>query len=142
MMKQPKTLQDLIDDVDRYDINKITYFTMTDDETLIIPDTNVMEIYRRYINPYVVKYRVTDRQREYYRYKPYLLSTDVYGTPKLADMILMLNDRECASKFTIKSTIKLIPYEILGDLYESIVTRSTAKLEENWANYLNKITTP
>ena len=134
-----KTLDDIINEEDRYDINRVTYFTITEDGTLVIPDTNVFEIYRRYINPYVVTYKVTKRQREYYRNKPYLLSTDVYGTPKLAPLILLLNDRECASKFNIKQTIKLIPLDTLNELYEFIATKSTDRLEKNWAEYLSKV---
>lgn len=134
-----KTLEDLIDNEDRYDINKVTYFTITNDGTLVIPDTTVFEIYRRYINPYVVTYKVTKKQREYYRGKPYLLSTDVYGTPKLAPLIMLLNDRESPSKFSIKQTIRLIPIELMPSVYESIVTKSTERLERNWATYLSKV---
>ena len=39
-----KKLSDILTTNDRYDINKITYFTMTEDETLVIPDTNVIDV--------------------------------------------------------------------------------------------------
>lgn len=134
-----KTLDSLLNTTDRYDINKITYFTVTDDGTLVIPDTNVIDIYRRYVSPYIQVYKVTEKQRNFYRYRPYLLSADVYGTPKLGWLIMMLNDRECASKFTIKTTIKLIPLSVIGQLYDSLVTKSTSKLEANWAKYLTLV---
>lgn len=134
-----KTLDSLLSTTDRYDINKITYFTVTDDGTLVIPDTNVIDIYRRYVSPYIQVYKVTEKQRNFYRYRPYLLSADVYGTPKLGWLIMMLNDRECASKFTIKTTIKLIPLSVMGQLYDSLVTKSTSKLEANWAKYLTLV---
>lgn len=134
-----KTLDSILDTTDRYDINKITYFTVTDDGTLVIPDTNVIDVYRRYVNPYIEIYKVTEKQRDFYRYRPYLLSADIYGTPKLGWLIMMLNDRECASKFTIKTTIKLIPLSVIGQLYDSLVTKSTAKLEANWAKYLTLV---
>lgn len=134
-----KTLDSILNTTDRYDINKITYFTVTDDGTLVIPDTNVIDIYRRYISPYIQVYNVTEKQRDFYRYRPYLLSADVYGTPKLGWLIMMLNDRECASKFTIKTTIKLIPLSVMGQLYDSLVTKSTSKLEANWAKYLTLV---
>lgn len=134
-----KTLDSILNTTDRYDINKITYFTVTDDGTLVIPDTNVIDIYRRYVSPYIQIYNVTEKQRDFYRYRPYLLSADVYGTPKLGWLIMMLNDRECASKFTIKTTIKLIPLSVMGQLYDSLVTKSTSKLEANWAKYLTLV---
>lgn len=134
-----KKLSDILTTNDRYDINKITYFTMTEDETLVIPDTNVIDVYRRYVSPYIQVYKVTEKQREFYRYRPYLLSADIYGTPRLGWLIMMLNDRECASKFTIKSTIKLIPMNLFGQLYDNLVVKSTSKLEANWAKYLTKV---
>ena len=36
-----KTLDDIINRDDRFDVNKITFFTQTDDRTLIIPDKNL-----------------------------------------------------------------------------------------------------
>lgn len=134
-----KTLEDIINRQDRFDANKVVMFTVTDDGSLIIPDTNLFQIYRRYINPYIGTYKVSQKLREYYRNKPRLLSADVYGTPELAWLILMLNDRECPSKFTIKSTIRLIPTTYLTALYDTIVTKSTTKLEQNWNTFLPMI---
>lgn len=135
-----KTLDDIINRQDRYDINKITFFTVTDDQSIVITDTDLFAIYRRFINPYIGTYSVTDAQRQYYRYKPYLLSADVYGTPELGWMILLLNDRECASKFTLKSYIHLIPGNFLEELYDTVITKSSDRLDKNWNTYLPMIT--
>lgn len=134
-----KTLDDIINREDRYDINKITFFTQTDDKTLIIPDKNLFEIYMRYIRPYVATYKVSDAERQYYRFKPYLLSLDVYGTPSLGWMVMMLNDRECASKFYIKQTVRLIPVEYLNNVYDTIVTKSATRLQTNWNRYIRRV---
>ena len=134
-----KTLDTIIYQTDRFDINKILFFTITDDESIVIPDTDLFTIYQRYIVPYVQTYTVTDKQREYYQYKPYLLSSDVYGTPNLGWLILMLNYQECASKFRLKSTIRLIPGTYLNGLYDTIVTKSNDKLKKNWNTYLSKV---
>lgn len=131
-----KTLQDIINISDRFDINKITFFTTTEDGSIIVPDTNLFEIYRRYINPYITSYSVTEAQREYYKYRPYLLSKDIYGTPELGWLILMLNDQECASKFRLKSSVRLIPANVLEQVYDTIVTKSSDKLNQNWNTYL------
>jgi hypothetical protein len=132
-------LDDIINDNNRYDINDITFFTMTDDGELVIRDTDLFVIYRRYINPYIAKYNVSVEQRRKYKCKPELLSSDVYGTPALAWLILLLNDQECPSKFYIKSTIKLIPYDYLQEMYDTVVTRSSSRLNENWNEYLPKV---
>ena len=131
------TLQDVIDSRDsRYDMNNITFYTLTDDESLLIKNTDLFLIYRRYMIPYVGTYTVTKDQRRRYLTRPKLLSADVYGTPDLDWLILMLNDQECASKFRMKSTVKLIPLDNLEELYDTIVTRSNTRLEENWNQYL------
>jgi len=134
-----KTLDDIINREDRYDINKITFFTQTDYKTLNIPDKNLFEIYMRYIRPYVATYKVSDAERQYYRFKPYLLSLDVYGTPSLGWMVMMLNDRECASKFYIKQTVRLIPVEYLNNVYDTIVTKSATRLQTNWNRYIRRV---
>lgn len=133
------TLSDIINRNDRYDINKITFFTQTDDKTLIIPDHNLFETYMRFVRPFVGTYSVTDAERRYYRYRPYLLALDVYGTHALGWLILMLNDRECASKFYLKSTVHLIPVEYLNNVYDTIVTKSNTRLKQNWNTYLRKV---
>lgn len=131
-----KTLDDIINHDDRYDINKIMYYTTTEDGTLVIPDHTVFTIYRRYINPYIKTYTVSKAQRDRYKRRPYILSKDVYGTPFLGWLILTLNDQQCASKFYLKSTIKLIPINYLVDIYDTIVTKASDKLDNNWADYL------
>ena len=54
-------------------------------------------------------------------------------------LILMLNDRECASKFYLKSTVHLIPVEYLNNVYDTIVTKSNTRLKQNWNTYLRKV---
>lgn len=134
-----KTLDDIINRDDRFDVNKITFFTQTDDKTLIIPDKNLFEIYMRYIRGYVGTFRVSKAEQRYYRFRPQLLSLDVYGTPALDWLILMLNDRECPSKFYLKNTVKLIPVEALDNVYDTIVTKSSDKLKANWNVYLRQV---
>lgn len=132
-----KTLSSIINNTSVYNVNKITFYTITEDNSLVIPDTNLFSIYRRYINNYVATYTVTEDQRKYYKYKPDILSRDIYGTPCLDWLILMLNDRECPSKFSIKSTIKLIPYSLLEGLYDTIITKSNERLTDNHDVYLS-----
>lgn len=134
-----KTLDDIIGKNDRYDINKITFFTPVADGSLIIQDFTLFKTYMRFINNYVYTYNVSKDQRNYYRGKPDLLSQDIYDTPELSWLILTLNDKECPSKFRLKSTIRLIPAPSLATVYDTVVTRSTDKLNQNWNTYLTKV---
>lgn len=134
-----KTLDDIINKNDRYDINKITMYTATDGGELIIKDTDLFATYMRFIWPYARKYRVSDYQRRYYRCRPHLLSYDVYGTPELVWLIIMLNDQECPSKFRMKATVNLIPVEQLSVLWDTILTRSNDELQANWNKYLPQV---
>ena len=130
------TLSELLERDDRYDVNKITYFTHTEDGDLIIPDLNLIDKYRRFIAPYVVQYVMNKKERDFYRCRPYQLAYDVYGTPDLGLMIMILNDKECASKFVLKKRISLIPPNRIGELYETITMRSSDRLEDNWTKEL------
>ena len=131
-----KTLDEIINKNDRYDPNKITFYRLSIDDRLVIQDTTLFRTYRRFINNYVHQYRIPKNQREFYRYRPDLLSQDIYGTPELAWMILILNDQESPSKFRLKSTIRLIPPDELSAVYDMIITRSVTKINENWNTYL------
>lgn len=131
-----KTLDDIINANNRYNINKLTLYKPTLDETLLIQDTTLFRMYMRFINQYIMRYRISDQQRAYYRYKPGLLSQDIYGTPELAWMIMQINDQECPSKFRLKSTVRLIDPETLSSIYDFVLTKSNDKLNANWNKYL------
>ena len=136
---QYKTLNDIINTENRYDVNGITIFTKTEDGDLIIRDTDLFTIYMRYIEPYITTYTVTKEQREKYARKPEWLSQDIYGTPELSWLLIMLNDMECASKFYLKSTAKAIPPDNLGNIYDTVITRSNTKVTRNWNQFIPEI---
>lgn len=131
-----KTLDDLIETQTRFDVNNVTMFTMTEDKSLIIADTDLFTIYAKYITPYISTYTVTKEQREKYAHKPEWLSRDIYGSPELAWLLIRLNDMECASKFYLKSTIKTIAPDDLNDLYDTVITRSNDRITKNWNQYI------
>lgn len=134
-----KTLDDIMERDNRYDVNKITFYQLSGDGSMVIQLTTLFDIYYRYIMPYVGEYRVTPEQRKYYRCKPHLLSSDIYGVPDLAWMILKLNNRECPSRFYLKETIRLIPETQLESVYDTIVTKAGNRLSANWNKYLRMI---
>lgn len=131
-----KTLDDIINKNDRYDLNKISMYQYAIDDSLIIYSTDVFRLYYRFIRNYVEPYKISQIQRDYYYSKPHLLSQDIYGTPELAWLILRLNDQECPSKFRLKSRIYLIDPTTLSNLYDTVITRSTDKVKENWNEFL------
>ncbi len=128
------TLDQLLNSSSRYDINKITYYTLIDD--LVIPETTVFDVYMRYIEDYIGEFKVSDKQREYYKFKPDLLANDIYGTSELSWLVLRLNDIDCASRFKIKRKIKLISPDNLDELYDSIIAKAGDKLKANWNEFL------
>lgn len=134
-----KTLDDVLEQEDRYDIDKIAFFRQTDDNSLIILDLTLYEIYRRFIAPAATLYQVTDREREFYRYRPHLLSQDFYGTPELCWLVLRMNDTESPSRFRPKRTLKLVDPSTLSDLYDRLVTKSSERLYANWGEELKKV---
>lgn len=134
-----KTLDDIINKNDRYDLNKISMYQYAIDDSLIIYSTDVFRLYYRFIRNYVEPYKISQVQRDYYYSKPHLLSQDIYGTPELAWLILRLNDQECPSKFRLKSRIYLIDPTTLSNLYDTVITRSTDKVKENWNEFLPEV---
>lgn len=134
-----KTLDDVILREDRYDINKVTLFKQTEDGELVIPDKNIFRTYLRFIRPYVTELKVSDHARQFYRFRPQLLSLDIYGTPSLDWMLMMLNDRECASKFYLKDTVKIIPSNIIGKVFQEVIARPAGQLQKNRDKYIRLI---
>lgn len=134
-----KTLNDIINREDRYDLNQVLLYTVTEDGLLVIPDKNIFETYMRFVRPYVQVYDVENNARTYYRFRPQLLSLDVYGTPSLDWLLMILNDRECASKFYLKQTVNMVPASVIGKLHETVISRPKRELEKNWDKYLRLV---
>jgi len=134
-----RTLDDIINRKDRYDVNKITFYSTTDDGTLVVPDKNLFEIYYKFVAPYVEELKVTLAERRYYKFKPYLLSLDIYDTPSLWWMLMYLNDRECPSQFYLKQTMRYIPPKLIGTVFDTIATRSAISIKKNWNEHLKHV---
>lgn len=134
-----KTLDDIINREDRYDLKKITFYAQTEDKELIVQDKTLFDIYLPLMQTYVQTHTVLDKERRYYRFRPELLSLDIYGTPSLYWLIMILNDRECPSKFYLKKTIRLIPSSVIAEAYTIITTRSKKNLQSNWSTYLKQV---
>lgn len=53
--------------------------------------TNILYDYEDEFNDQVVTLQLTDREKAKYKYKPYLLAYDIYGSTELDFIIMMLN---------------------------------------------------
>ena len=96
-----KTLSDIINREDQYDLKNVTFYGTSVDGELIISSENLFNMYARYIAQFAVTYKVTDEYKKYYRFRPRLLSQDIYGTPDLAWLLMYLNFQECPSTATL-----------------------------------------
>ena len=134
-----KTLDDIVNREDQYDVNNITFYRMTGDGSRVIMGSTLYDTYYRFIMPYVVEYSVNSAQQRYYRGKPHLLSTDIYGTPDLAWLIMKLNNRECPSRFYLKPSVRLIPKNRIQELFNLLTTKGGDRIASNHNKYLKKI---
>ena len=134
-----KTLDDIVNRQDPFDVNNISYYQMSADGTLVIMAQTLYDVYYKYIMPQVGEYKVTPAQQKYYRCKPYLLSADIYGTPDLGWFIMKLNNRDCPSKFYLKPTIRIIPRDRVVTLFNTLTTKAGDKLTKNHNKYLKKL---
>ena len=130
-----KTLSDIINREDQYDLKNVTFYGTSVDGELIISSENLFNMYARYIAQFAVTYKVTDEYKKYYRFRPRLLSQDIYGTPDLAWLLMYLNFQECPSKFEMKSTLRIIEPEYLRQLYDTLVARQSETLAKNHKKY-------
>ena len=131
MAQLVSTLDDIINREDRYDIEKVGFYSITDDHELVTLDSTLIDLYMKYVREYVGLYRVSKKEREYYRFRPQLLSLDW--------LIMKLNDKECSSKFYIKSTIRLVPKNVIEELYTTIATKSRHPITQNRNDYLRLV---
>ena len=126
-----KTLDDVIDAEVRCDINNFVFLKLSDDGTLIIPDTSLLVMYYPLIQNSIASVTVTMAQRKEFRCKPQILSTRIYGTPFMDWVLLQLNDRDCASHFHIGRYLRLIPPNDLNSVLELLSSKSAERREDN-----------
>lgn len=87
--------------------------------------TNLLYDYEDELNEIAVTIQLTDKERAKYRYKPYLLSFDIYGSTEASFIIMMMNNIIDPKEFDF-NRIKVIRY---GDLI-TILNRMQAVNEE------------
>lgn len=132
-LNNTKTLSELIDYTDVYDINNVAFLNTV--SYMIVKSTTAFQKFYPYVKEYLSVYKVTKDQRQKYRCRPDLLSSDVYGTPLLGWFIMWMNGQECPSKFRIKQTIVLINPSQIQNLFITIKTKNQKALDANWLEH-------
>lgn len=109
------------------------FFTeyLSDDDTqqFHIMD-NVAQYHRRFLRPLVKTVTFSSEDYRKYRYNPWRLSNDLYGTTELWFMILHLNEMYSANEFD-KRSIKIYNKEDFIDKLNEIVNVYTDSLDDN-----------
>lgn len=90
-----------------------------------VPITNVLYDYQDELDDIAVKYTLTDKELLKYRYKPYLLAYDYYGSVEMECLIYALNDILSPREFDFRE-VRLIPSNqvasLLGRIYSANMT--------------------
>ena len=115
------------------------FFTeyLSDDDTqqFHIMD-NVAQYHRRFLRPLVKTVTFSSEDYRKYRYNPWRLSNDLYGTTELWFMILHLNEMYSANEFD-KRSIKIYNKEDFIDKLNEIVNVYTDSLDDNHREVLD-----
>ena len=90
------TIQELIDSVKDMEVSYRNlhtniYIKNTDDEIIKIPYKSLLREYRTYFEDLIVEVPLTPAEVVRYRFKPKLLSYDLYGTTELWANLLEIN---------------------------------------------------
>lgn len=100
------------------------------DYSIIVALKNVIYDYEEELKKLSCTVELTIEELQKYRYKPKLLSYDLYGTVELYFIILFLNGT-CDIKEFDRRTIKLITKSKLFELLESIYNAETDYINSN-----------
>lgn len=134
------TLEDFIamrttDDLTYYNYSILEYLNGYD---MFI--TNILYDYDDELNDEVVTLQLSDKEKAKYRYKPYLLAYDIYGSAELDFVIMMLNGIIDPKDFDF-SKVKIIKNATLTSLMsrimivnEKFVKTTQSNLKEDFKN--------
>ena len=93
---------------------------------LLLNVFTLMSKYRYHVNKYARAYQMNDVDAQKYRYKPYMLSNDLYGTIELAPLIMHVNHMTSVTEFKdLEQGIKLFSSDFIDFLNEVLVKEKT-----------------
>ena len=86
-----------------------------------IPFSSFTNKYKDFLNTIVVTVSLTDEEKARYRYKPKLVSYDLYGTTEFWNDILIINNFFSISEFQPNETMKVYDPNKLKDYINEIM---------------------
>lgn len=129
-MNIPTTINDFISmksdftiSQDKLSIPCYIHDKMTD-ETIQVPISNIINKYKDYFDKITCTVIVDDEQMNTYKYKPKMLSYDLYGTTELWSILLYINDCKSVMDFN-KTRLKLLYPDKIEDLLNEIFILET-----------------
>ena len=134
------TVQDFID---LGTSDEITYYNFSILEYLNGFDmfvTNLLYDYEDEITDLAVTIRLSDIERAKYRYKPYLLSYDIYGSEEANFILMMLNGIIDPKEFDFNKIKALKPGDLntllgrITSVNEDYLNNNRSKLQEDFRN--------
>lgn len=134
------TVQDFID---LGTSDEITYYNFSILEYLNGFDmfvTNLLYDYEDEITDLAVTIRLSDIERAKYRYKPYLLSYDIYGSEEAKFILMMLNGIIDPKEFDFNKIKALKPGDLntllgrITSVNEDYLNNNRSKLQEDFRN--------
>lgn len=135
-IEETYTVEDFIElgkSIDDIQYSKYTIFSKPIDlsnNPIIYPENNVIYDYEEEFKTLAEKVEMTDMEFLKYKYKPKLLSYDLYGTTELYFTILFLNGT-CNIKDFDRRVVKLIRKQYMIELLESIYNAEHNYLQNN-----------
>lgn len=134
------TVQDFID---LGTSDEITYYNFSILEYLNGFDmfvTNLLYDYEDEITDLAVTIRLSDIERAKYRYKPYLLAYDIYGSEEAKFILMMLNGIIDPKEFDFNKIKALKPGDLntllgrITSVNEDYLNNNRSKLQEDFRN--------
>lgn len=138
------TVEDFIElgkDIDDIQYSKYAILSKPSNDIenpIIYPENNVIYDYEEEFKKLALNVEMTDSEFIKYRYKPKLLSYDLYGATELYFTILFLNGT-CNIKDFDRRNIKLIKKSVMIELLEAIYNAERSYISSNRSSigYIN-----
>ena len=89
--------------------------------TIQVPFQSLLRKYRDFMSSIIVTADLTDELEAKYRFKPKMLSQDLYGTTELWDELLFINGCASTMEFEPKETIRIYDLNRVKSLINEIL---------------------
>lgn len=119
------TIQDQIDSIEEEEISYRNFHTNayinSNGDIIKIPYKSILSEYREYFKDIIITAELTDPELYKYRYKPKLLSYDLYDTTELWSALLEINNMYSVIDFNLEKQPKIFHPEGLTEVLNEIL---------------------